>query len=263
MQIKVETNLPQIANAMRRAASQVPFAASVALNKTAERGRVDVVANMRRVFDRPTPFVLNSLRIKRATKTALVAEVAFKDKNSAESSRSMVEPHIFAGKRRYKGMEARLYRARLLPEGWNAVPGAGAKLDAYGNMSRGQITQMLNVLGTYTEAGYNKADARTRARLAKGNVKKNVYGFVYWVNPAVGSGRRKHLQPGIYQRVTTAFGSSLKPIVIFVKRVNYRARLPFYRLVESAAAKHFAPEFDKAFEAALQTAFPKIQGQLL
>jgi hypothetical protein len=262
MQIKLDTNFPAVAEAMRKAASQVPFAASVALNATAKFGRDDVVANMRRAFDRPTPWVLNSLRIKYAKKSALFAEVAFKDKNSVESSRSMIEPHVFAGKRRFKSMEARLYRAGLLPAGWNAVPGAAAKLDAYGNMSRGQITQMLNVLGTYTEAGYNKADARTRDRLAKGNVKKNVYGFAYFVSP-VGARQRKHLQPGVYQRITTAFGSSLKPILIFVKRANYRARLPFYKLVEAAAAKHFAPEFDKAFEAAMKTAILKTQAPLL
>ena len=60
-------------------------------------------------------------------------------------------------------------RAMYLP------PNVWAKVDAYGNMSRGQITQLLNVLGTYTEAGYNKANAATKARLAKGSVKKNQY----------------------------------------------------------------------------------------
>lgn len=262
MQIKVSTNFTAVADAMRKAAGQVPYAASVALNKTAEFGRVAVVDDMRRVFDRPTPWVLNSLRVKRATKSMLVAEVAFKDKSSVESSRSMIEPHVFAGQRRFKAMEGRLLRAGMLPAGWNAVPGAAAKLDANGNMSRGQITQMLNVLGTYREAGYNKADARTRARLAKGNEKKGVYGFVYWVNP-VGGQQARHLLPGVYQRVATPFGSSLKPVLIFVQRARYQARLPFYRLVDGAVARHFPTEFDKAFEAALKTAILKTQGQLL
>lgn len=263
MQIKVQTNFPEVQAAMRKAASQVPFAASVALNATAGKAQKDVQASMRQVFDRPTPWVVNSLRVKRATKSNLVAELAFKDKSSVENSRSMVEPHIAGADRRYKAMEGRLFRAGMLPAGYNAVPGGGAKLDAYGNMSRGQITQMLNVLGTYREAGYNKADARTRARLAKGNAKKGVYGFVYWVNPVTGPQRVRHLQPGVYQRVQTGFGSSLKPIVIFVKRAQYRARLPFYRLVEAAAEKHFEPEFNKAFEAAMKTALLKQQGQLL
>jgi hypothetical protein len=263
MQIKVQTNFASVQAALQKAASQVPFAASVALNATAGRAQKDVQARMRQVFDRPTPWVVNSLRVKRATKANLVAELAFKDKSSVENSRSMVEPHIAGADRRYKAMEARLFRAGLLPTGYNAVPGGGAKIDAFGNMSRGQITQLLNVLGTYTEAGYNKADARTRARLAKGNAKKGVYGFVYWVNPVAGAGRPKHLQPGVYQRVQTGFGTSLKPILIFVKRAKYRARLPFYAITEAAAAKHFEPEFNKAFEAAMKTALLKQQGQLI
>lgn len=262
MKIKVDTNFPAVREALKKAASQVPFAASLALNRTAESARRDVVDGMQRVFDRPTPWVLNSLRIKRSTKQNLVAEVAFKDKNSVESSRSMIEPHVFQGKRRFKTMEVRLWRAGLLPDGWNAVPGEAANLDAYGNMSAGQITQVLNILGTYTEAGYNKANDRTKARLAKGNVKKGVYGFVYWVNP-VGEGRSKHLQPGVYKRVTTSFGSSLKPVIIFVKRAQYKKRLPFYDLVNAAKARDFPKEFDKAFEEAMRTAFPKTQDKLI
>lgn len=262
MQIKIDTNLPSVRDALKKAAGQVPFAASVALNATARLGQADVVDRMRSVFDKPTPWVLNSLRVKRATKTSLVAEVAFKDKNVMEDSSTMVAPHVYGGQRRYKGMEARLFRAGLLPAGYNAVPGAAAKLDAFGNMGRGQVTQLLNVLGTYTEAGYSKADARTVARLAKGNDKKGVYGFRYWVNPVAGK-KARHLPPGVYKRVATPFGSSLQPILIFVKRAAYRQRLPFYDLVDAAAARHFAPEFDKAFEAAMKTALLKTQDSLL
>lgn len=263
MQFKVETNLPAVQDAMKKAASQVPFAAMLAINKVAARARADVQDNMKRVFDRPTPWVINSLRIKRATRTNLVAELAFKDKNSVENSNAMVSPHVFAGARRFKAMESRLMRAGYLPAGWHVVPGGAAKLDAYGNMSRGQISQILNVLGTYQEAGYNKANDRTRARLAKGNVKKNTYGFVYWVNPATGQRRARHLQPGVYQRVTTGFGTSLKPVLIFVPSVNYKKRLPFFEQVMAAANAHFDTEFTQAFDRAMQTAIPRQQGQLL
>lgn len=263
MQIKLSSNFPAVRDALKKAPGQVAYAASVALNKTAETARRDVMDNMKRVFDRPTPWALNSLRVKRATKTNLVAELAFKDKNSVESSRSMIEPHVFGGKRRFKAMESRLWQAGYLPAGWNAVPGAGAKLNAYGNMSPGQISQVLNVLGTYREAGYNKADSRTIQRLAKGNVKKGVYGFVYWVNPVDGPRRARHLQPGVYQRVSTPFGSSLKPVLIFVRRAQYRVRLPFLEVVEAAAAREFPGEFDRAFDQALKTALLKSQGQLI
>jgi hypothetical protein len=174
----------------------------------------------------------------------------------------MIAPHVEAGTRHYKAMEARLMRMGLMPAGWNAVPGGAAKLDSYGNMGQGQITQLLNVLGTYTEAGYNKANAATVARLAKGNKKKNVYGFVYWVN-RVGNPKGKHLRPGVYQRINTAFGSSLKPVLIFVRRAAYKQRLDFDGIAQATVTREFPEQFAAAFEEAMRTAIPKTQGSLL
>ena len=262
MKISISTNIPHVQAALAKAASQVPYAMRVALNKTADKAKQAVRAEMPKVFDRPTPWVLNSLRIKYATKTKLEAELAHKDKNSVESSRSMVEPHVFGGKRHYKAMEARLLRIGLLPAGYNAVPGEAARLDSYGNMSTGQISQLLNVLGSYTESGFNKANVNTVKRLAKGNAKKNTYGFVYWVNK-VGSTKARHLQPGVYQRIQTAFGSSLKPVLIFVKRAAYKQRLDFYGIAKAVVDRELASEFDQAFDAAMRTALLKQQGSLL
>lgn len=263
LQISVVSNTAAVIQSMQKAASQVPFATSVAINNTAEKARVAVVSEMRSVFNQPTPWVLNSLRVKRSTKSNLNAELAFKDKNSAESSKSMIAPHVYGGQRAYKAMEARLFSIGLLPAGYNAVPGAAASLDGNGNMSRGQVSQLLNVLGTYTEAGYNKANAATRSRLAKGNVKKNVYGFAYFVNPINGNGRNPKLKAGVYQRVTTGFGSSLKPILIFVKRAAYKQRLDFFGIAKATIDKEFPSEFGRAFDEAVRTALLKTQGTLV
>ena len=263
MKISISSNLPQIQAALAKGASQVPYATKVAINNTAAKAQTAVRKQMAAVFDRPTPWVLNSIRIKYATTQNLQADLAFKDKNTVESSRSMVEPNVFGGARHFKAMEARLMGIGLLPSGYNVVPGGAAKLDAYGNMSRGQITQLLNVLGTYTEAGYSKADARTVARLAKGNVKKNIYGFTYWVNKVGSPGRNKRLQPGVYQRVKTGFGTSLKPVLIFVKKANYKHRLDFFGVAEQVVSKEFPGEFERAFDEAMRTALLKNQGSLL
>lgn len=257
MTFQVKINTQELFAAMDKALDQIPYATMLALNKTAEQIRGELRTEMDRVFDRPTPWVLNSLRIKYATKSRLVAEIAYKDKNSAESSRSMLEPHVMAGPRHYKTMEVRLNRAGILPSGWNAVPGAGANLDSYGNMSQGQITQLLNVLGTYTEAGYNKANSKTVDRLAKGNKKKGVYGFTYWINPPGNNGPGKHLQPGVYQRVYTGFGTSLKPILVFVKRATYKTRLDFYGIGQRIAARDLTNNMREAMAQAISTATPK------
>lgn len=263
MQLSMTSNLKLIQDALENCASQVPFATSVALNKVADKSRLEVQKEMQRVFDGPTPWVLNSIRVIRSTKANLVAEVGFKDKNSAESSRTMVAPHVDGGTRHFKAMEARLLSMGLMPKGYNAVPGGAAAIDANGNMSQGQITQLLNVLGTYTESGYNKANSKTVARLAKGSVKKNTYGFMYWVNPVGNTGQGKHLLPGVYQRVKTGFGSSLKPVLIFVNQAEYKTRLDFYGIAGKVMDQEFAKEFHASFDMATRTALLKTQGTLL
>jgi hypothetical protein len=249
MQIKIDiSGLDQVRKAMEYLPKKAKYAAVKSMNTSMEWAQTSVRKEMRNVFDRPTPWVLNSLRIKYAKPITLTAELAFKDINSVTSSSTMVLPHVDGGQRRFKAMEARLMGIGLMPSGYNAVPGGAAKLDANGNMSRGQISQLLNVLGTYTESGFNKANLNTRARLAKGNAKKNIYGFAYWVNP-VGGKQSKHLQPGVYQRVVTGFGTSLKPILIFIKQARYKKRLDFYGITQREIDKRFAGEFDRAFEA--------------
>ena len=263
MQIKINTQ--EVLDILNRVPDQAAYAAMLAINKTAGQARSEVQTEMQRVFDKPTPWVIDSLRIKYATKTNLTASLAYKDKNSVESSRTMVEPHVLGGPRNYKGFEVRLMQAGYLPAGWNAVPGAGADLDAYGNMSQGQISQLLNVLGTYTEAGYNKANSKTITRLAKGNKKKGIYGFEYWVNPANPTGNTpgRHLPPGVYKRVNTGFGTSLNPVLIFVKRAAYKQRLEFYSIVEMVTNRDIASNVKDAMDQAMTTALLKGQGSLL
>lgn len=249
MQVSINiTGLDAVRKAMEELPKKAKYAAVKAMNTSMEWAQTSVRKEMRNVFDRPTPWVLNSLRIKYAKPATMSAELAFKDINSVTSARTMVFPHVEAGQRHFKAFEARLMRIGVMPAGYNAVPGGAAKLDANGNMSRGQISQLLGVLGAYTESGFNKANINTRKRLAKGNEKKNVYGFVYWVNP-VGAKKAKHLQPGVYQRVITGFGTSLKPVLIFVKQANYKKRLDFYGITQREIDKRFAGEFAKAFEA--------------
>ena len=260
MKITLDSNLQDVRAVMLGVADQIPYATMLALNKTALQAKSEIQTEMPKAFDRPTAWVINSIRVKFATKTEQSAWIGFKDKDSADyrgeqTWRSMIEPNVNTGNRHFKAMEARLMAIGLIPSGYNAVPGGAATLDANGNMSRGQISQLLNVLGTYTEAGYNKANSKTITRLAKGSVKKNVFGFVYWVNK-VGGGTQNHLQPGVYQRVSTPFGSSLKPILIFVKRANYKQKLDFFGIVQKVVDRDQIANFSEAFQHAVATAKP-------
>jgi hypothetical protein len=254
LKLDIKTNFPDVMKGIDRDAKQARFAAKNALNRTAKWAETTVRKSMLGAFHQPTTYFLRSLRIIYAYTGKLQVALWFKDRGLQDSAEAMVVPHVEGGGRKHKPMELRLQRAGLMPAGWFAVPGGGADIDANGNMSRGQITTLLNVLGTYKEAGYNKANAKTVERLAKGNAKKGIYGFTYWVNPVSGPGRARHIPPGVYKRVQTGFGSSLKPVLIFVSRAMYRKRFDFYAIVRKVFDERFAGEFDKAYAEAMRTA---------
>lgn len=197
MQLSIKIDgLDNVRKAMDELPKKAKYATVKAMNRSVEWADTSVRREMRRVFDQPKPWVLQSLRIQYAKPTDMTAELAFKDSWSSSAGetggRTMLSPHIYAGTRSFKGMEVRLMRMGMLPAGYNVVPGGGAKLDGYGNMSPVQISQLLNVLGAYTESGFNKANINTVKRLAKGNAKKNIYGS------SIGSTRSAAPKPAIY-----------------------------------------------------------------
>ena len=248
--LHLEINTQEILAKMEGQAKQIAYATMVALNKTAEQAKSEMLTEVDRTFDRPTPWTRNSLRIIYAKKGSLSAEVAFKDRATSASSRSVLQPNVFGGKRHYKAMEARLLGLGLLPAGWNAVPGGAAQLDGFGNMSQAQVNQILNVMESYAAGGGSK----TIDRLAKGNKKKGVYGFEYFVLPPGANTPGKHLPPGIYQRVATGFGSSLKPVLIFVKQANYKTRFDFFAIGQRVVDRDLQRNFQEAIEQAIATA---------
>lgn len=259
MNINLSVDSLNVSRALDISQKQTAFAISVTLNKLANQSRDLIKSDMQKVFDRPTPFFLNSLRVIPAKKTNLEATIWFKDRSG--DLEPMALPHIDGGQRRMKPMERRLQIAGLLPNDWQVVPGEGAAFDSYGNMSRGQISLILNVLRTYREAGYNKANHATIQRLKKGT-KKN-YGYEIWVNTvSYGRGKTKRLLPGVYKRVSTPFGSSLKPLLIFTRKGTYKKRLQFYETVQDVVSQNFNMVFIESFNRAMSTARYEEQLQL-
>lgn len=134
---------------------QIPFAVSLALNRTIEHARAETVREMERVFDRPTSYARNGLWVRRATKINLEAEIAFKtEAGKGVPADKFMAPGVFGGRRRLKRAEIALQRIGAMPAGYVTVVGSGAKLDAYGNINRGQIVQILSYLQAFGEQGY-------------------------------------------------------------------------------------------------------------
>jgi hypothetical protein len=233
-------------------------AIATALTRTAVHVRNAVQAEMPRVLDRPTPYTLRQLRYVPATADRLAAAVgfnvvnvtdergatiAFRDLGPGETpAGKYLTPQIEGGSRRLKRLEVALRAAGALPDGWLTVPGQGARLDAYGNVSRGQVVQVLSQLRIQLVAGSNRnmsGDARKQIA-----AQRKAGGRFFVVLP--GQGKR---QPGIYQR--ELIGRNITPVFIFVRSANYKRRFDFDGLSRRVADATLPQEIDRALSESL------------
>lgn len=216
-------------------------ALATALTRTGQEIREAVKAEMRTAFDRPTAYTMNSLFLRPATAQRLQAEVYFKDDSagSGTPATKYLLPQVEGGSRRAKGFEVALRTVGVLPAGWFVVPGAGARLDAYGNVSRGQIIQVLSQLRITLLAG----STRNLSFDAKKQIaaQRNAGGRFFVIKPGA-----KGAAPGVYQREFS--GKNITPVFIFVRKAAYRTRLDFERITRATAAAKLPGHVQRAVQ---------------
>lgn len=220
--------------ALQSASAQLPYAIASAINSTAFQVMQAERAEIKRVFDRPTPFVQKGIRYQKATKQTLTATVYAAPK-PAQSLIAEVE----GGQRKTKTFEAIMRNAGVLPAGRYIVPGSGAKLDRYGNIDRSQLVAILSKLGALSSS----------ASLSKRNTKALASANTYFIG---GKGASSRLYPGIWQRQQG--GKGIKPVLLFVSRATYSPRYQFERVARDTVMRQFTDNFDKAWAKAMATA---------
>jgi hypothetical protein len=127
-----------------------------------------------------------------------------------------------------------------LPEGYRVVPGAGMKLDRYGNPNKAAVAEVLGGL-------------RSGMRVYSGRGKRAAE-LGYFVAPVSSSGRTRHLPPGIYRRIGRAGSRSLIPVFLFVNASAYRRLFDLQSLGQKVVARDFNSIFNAAFAQAIRTA---------
>ena len=215
-------------------------AVATALTRTAVEIRKAVLDEMPRAFDRPTPYTLGALYTKGATAQSLQAETYFKDDRagSGTPATKYLLPNVEGGARHTKRFERALQAVGALPAGWLTTPAAGARLDAYGNMVRGQIIQILSQLRITMTAGYTRNmafDARKQI-----SAQRKASGRYFVIKP----GGKSRAPPGIYIREW--FIRDVTPVLLFVRSAAYRPRLDFYGISQRVAAERLQPNVDRA-----------------
>lgn len=215
MQITVKANFSRVNALLDGTIRQVPFATARALTATAKAVESAEKAEIRQVFDNPVPFTQRGVAITPATKQKLVAVVFLKRQQAA-----YLDAQIKGGPRKRKPFEARFNAEQGQPVP-SVVPGSGAKLNQFGNLSKAQISQL--------------------GRQARGR-KQNV--FV----PKPGD----RLPPGVYRRQQDG---SVKPVLVFTKApAKYRKRFDFFGVARKTVAATWPSKFATSFRNAIRTA---------
>jgi hypothetical protein len=240
MDIKIDVQLPRILREPRNLQEQVNFGIAVGLSRTATAVKAALREEMQKVFDRPTPYTLNSLMVTPATKENLQAEIGFKMfAGKGIPAEKYLSPQIRGGARLLKRFERSLSHAGLLPSGMAVAPASGVDLDAYGNVNRGTIVRILSQLKASSDPMQNQT-ARSKRRW-KG--KRTEYFLL----------RKAHgkLKPGIYAR---AGAGRVRPIFNFVRVPSYRERFHFYKVGADRANAVGPGQITKAIDFAIRTA---------
>ncbi|MDO8903975.1 hypothetical protein [Hydrogenophaga sp.] len=206
----------------------LPYAASTALTRTASAiAKTDLPDEMRRVFDRPTRYTLNSLRIQAATRQTLSASIWVKDDaGGGNKPENFLLPGVEGGSRGEKRFERALRYAGLLGAGERVMPGRQIELDANGNIP----AALLRSVNAWAKSG-----AARKAKRTKDSKAANPRGYFLFGKP----GARVR---GIAQRS----GPVVMPLLIFTKQPTYTSRLDFTGVNQRATERIFPAELDRA-----------------
>eukprot|EP01042_Synura_sphagnicola_P028124 gene28124-36292_t len=118
-EFNVRTNVKEISRTLTEIQRrQIPFATSVALNRTAFLVRDAELQNLKDVLESPTPFTLKGLRVEKSTKRSLEAIVYMADAQANYLAPfEATGPHFLGNK-----------KALIVPY--------SVKVNAYGNIPR-------------------------------------------------------------------------------------------------------------------------------
>ncbi|CAN5650532.1 hypothetical protein BH10PSE18_BH10PSE18_15120 [soil metagenome] len=261
----IKTDAADVQRQVDELGKQGRFALQQTIRSMAYKVRAAEQAQMRKpsVFDRPTPFIINSVTVVDRAKSELRAEVGFRyPGGKAVPPDKVLAAEIAGGTRRSKRAEVALRRVGLLPDGYFMVPGRGipaTAIDAYGNIKGTFIGQLLSYFQARGEQGYSSnMTAKRKRTLAKfGRTAggfKVINGVQYFVSfGKLRGGRDKHLAAGIWSR-TGIHGVIVKPVIMFVRQPRYAMRFDFFGVGERVLREDFEPTFAANMARALETA---------
>jgi hypothetical protein len=246
--ISVDTNAESVRRLTQLQQRQIPFATSQTVNRLAKQAVRDLQSEMKDVFKNPTSYTLKAFYAHGGTKHNPGAEILARDfAGKGTPGWKYLTPEIFGGLRNMKRFERAL--GMKIGSG-ESVPGRGAPLNNFGNLSPGFIERLLSALGAAEgRSGYsaNRRNLSKRQRAAvraDGNYRRPQFYLAY--SKSDGS------LLGIYQIVGPGH---VEPVLIFPRRApSYRKRLPYAETIGKSVTKHAGQFLGEELEKAIATA---------
>lgn len=236
----VRSNIPDIRLKLGRFPSAIEERAlQFALTATAMDVKAAEIATMRRVFQNPVSFTLNSLFVRAATKRTKTATVYFKDfATKGVPAGRYLRAQIEGGLRSTKSSERELYP--LMRGHKYLLPGPGAVLNMHGNMSGGFLTKVLSQVRMASDPLQNATGSR------RSRAKRRAEGYFI---PRAG-----HPLPGaVYKRQ----GKGVIPVLLFKSNITYRKRFPFYEVAQQITAARFPSHYERELKETFRRVFGK------
>lgn len=198
-----------------------------ASTRVAFAARKSVMAKLPEIFDRPTRFTINSIRVTPAKQDDLQSIVYISDDAAKGiSPRKYLGPEIQGGGRGPKRSERALQLKGMMRPDQSLMPAEKLPLDQFGNVSGPTMKRILSRLAALGEQGYSaNVSKATKAKLRKAGLTVQKTGTDYFIAKDKGSGEPL----GIWQLVQKG---QVKPALIFTdRRPAYRTRFPFVATV--------------------------------
>jgi hypothetical protein len=155
MQINIDIKgIKDAINKLSNDAANIERATIRGINNTARNCRLELKNTMQEVFDRPTPYTLNSIYVQFANKEKPYAAIFIKDMATKGTAPSKyLDPEIKGGVRHQKAFEKLLQEAGRI-KGKYLLP-FKATLDRYGNVKASTIQQVLSGLQAQRDGNQN------------------------------------------------------------------------------------------------------------
>jgi hypothetical protein len=220
IRLSVQNVSQAIAEAQRQSRG-AHIAVTNALNMTGKQVKTSLVDEMRRVFDNPTKFTLNSVFMRPATDADQTVTIWLKDfAPKGTPASKYLSPQIFGGFQNQKRSEKILMRAGVMRSDQTWIPGEGAKVDQFGNINRAQLVQILSDIQVFGEQGYR----------ANRNPTKTAKYFVL---------KRGSVNIAIMDAQTK------KAVLVFTKSIpEHKERFDFFGVANATFDRHFSRNYE-------------------